>query len=485
MINWKIIWKIIGQLLYLEAAMMVACLAMSLCYHEDDAVAFGISVALTLFGASVMNYVGRHSTNTMSRRDSILVVSLVWVIFSFFGAAPFLLSGYLSNPADAYFETMSGFSTTGASLIDDVERLPHALLFWRSMTQWIGGLGIIFFTIAVVPSLVGGTVMVFSAEATGPMRPKMHPRLSTTGHWIWGIYTMLTIICALCFYLEGMSGFDCVNYAMTVAATGGFATHNSSTGYFHSVAIDYTAIFFMFLCGTSFTLLYLAIFKRKIRDFFHNSEFRLYVSLIGLSTAFIMFFLMRANHYYFEDAIRSSLFQVVSFITTTGVFNDDAGKWPHITWVVLSVCMFFGGCSGSTAGGFKCVRGVMLFQVLRNEFRRLMHPNAVLPVRANGSTVSMSSQLTLLAFFAAYMVMCFFTYFIMILQGIDSTNSITIAISCASNVGPTLGLEIGPTMSWNILPDDIKWLLSLLMLMGRLEILSVVSLFTRSFWRGK
>ena len=485
MINWKIITRILGQLLLLEAALMALCWVVAMCYGESDAPSFLISVLVTLAAASVLNFTGRSSTSTMSRRDSFLVVSLVWVVFSLFGALPFVLSGALTNPTDAYFETMSGFSTTGASLIDDVESLPHALLFWRSMTQWIGGLGIIFFTIAVVPSLVGGTVKVFSAEATGPMRPKMHPRLSTTGHWIWGIYTMLTVTCAVCFYLEGMSGFDCMNYAMTVAATGGFATHNSSTGFFHSVAIDYTAVLFMFLCGTSFTLLYLAIFKRKIRDFFRNSEFRLYVSLIVLSTLFIVFFLMRANHYYFEDAIRFSLFQVVSFITTTGVFNDDAGQWPHITWVVLSLCMFVGGCSGSTAGGFKCVRGVMLIQVLRNEFKRLLHPNAVLPVRANGATVSLSSQLTLLAFFAAYMVMCFFTYFIMILQGIDSTNSITIAISCASNVGPTLGLEIGPTMSWNILPDDIKWLLSLLMLMGRLEILSVVALFTRGFWRDK
>lgn len=485
MINWKIIWKIIGQLLYLEAAIMLVCLVMSVCYHEDDTLAFAISVGITLIGAVFMHIVGHGSSNTMTRRDSFLVVTLVWVIFSFFGAAPFILSGYLTNPADAYFETMSGFSTTGASLIDDVESLPHALLFWRSTTQWIGGLGIVFFTIAIIPSLVGGTVKVFSVEATGPVRTKMHPRLSTTGHWIWGIYAMLTIVCAACFYLEGMSGFDCMNYAMTVTATGGFATHNSSTGYFNNMAIDYTAILFMFLCGTSFTLLYLAIFKRKIHNFFHNSEFHLYLWLIGLSTLFIMLVLMRSNHYRFEDAIRSSLFQVVSFITTTGVFNDDAGKWPHITWVVLSVCMFFGGCSGSTAGGLKCIRGVMLFQVVRNEFRRLLHPNAVFPVRVNGNTVPYSSQVTLLAFLASYLALCFFTYFIMILQGIDSTNSLTIAISCASNVGPTLGLEIGPTMSWNILPDATKWLLSLLMLMGRLEILCVVALFTRSFWRDR
>lgn len=464
---------------------MVLCFSINYYYDEDAGLAFIISIIVTIVGANLLAIIGHRSTNSMTRRDSFLVVSLVWVIFSIFGSLPFLLSGYLTNPADAFFETMSGFSTTGASLIDDVERLPHALLFWRSLTQWIGGLGIVFFTIAVIPSLVGGTVKVFSAEATGPMRMKMHPRLSTQGRWIWGIYFTLTVICAICFFLEGMSGFDCVNYAMTVTATGGFATHNSSTGFFHNPAIDYTAILFMFLCGTSFTLLYLAIFKGKIRNFFRNSEFRLYTLIILIATLFICFFLMRGNHYRLEDAIRSSLFQVVSFITTTGVFNDDAGQWPHITWVVLSLCMILGGCSGSTAGGIKCVRGVMLFQVMRNEIKRLLHPNAVLPVRVNGNNVPYTSQITLLAFLGMYVMLCFFTYFVMILQGIDSTNSITIALSCASNVGPTLGLEIGPTMSWNILPDDIKWLLSLLMLMGRLEIMSVVALFTRSFWSDR
>ena len=485
MINWKIIWKIIGQLLLLEAVMMAVCMAMSLLNGEDDAEAFAVSVGFTLLAGSILHYIGRNSSISMSRRDSLLVVSLVWLVFSFFGSIPFLWSGYLTKLTDAYFETISGFTTTGASLIDDVERLPHALLFWRSLTQWIGGLGIVFFTIAVVPSMVGGSVKVFSAEATGPLRARMHPRLSTTGHWIWGIYLSLTAICASCFYLEGMSGFDSINYAMTVTATGGFATHNSSTGYFNSTAIDYTAILFMFLCGTSFTLLYLTLFKRRLSEFFRNAEFRFYVSAIVICTLLIMFILMRSCHYRIGDALESSLFQVVSFLTTTGVFNDDAGQWPHITWVILTVCMFIGGCSGSTSGGFKCVRLIMLWEVLRNEMRRILHPNAVLPVRVNGYVVSYERQLSLLAFFSAYVLLCLFVYFVMMILGIDSTNAFTIAFSCASNVGPTLGLEIGPTMSWNHLPDIVKWLLSLLMLMGRLEILSVLVLFTRSFWKDK
>ena len=485
MINWKIIWKIIGQLLCLEAALMLGCWLMSLCYGESDAKAFAISVVTTFLTGVALHYIGYHASPTMSRRDSFLVVSLVWIIFSLFGSFPFYLSGYVPTVTDAYFETISGFTTTGASLIDDVERLPHALLFWRSLTQWVGGLGIVFFTIAIIPSLVGGSVKVFSAEATGPMRHRLHPRLSTTGHWIWGIYSSLTAVCCFCFYLEGMSFFDSINYAMTVTATGGFATHNASTGYFQNVAIDYTAILFMFLCGTSFTLLYITIFKRKFREFLKNTEFKFYCATLLVCTAMIMFILMRSCHYRIEGALRYSLFQVVSFLTTTGVFNDDAGQWPHITWVILTVCMFIGGCSGSTSGGFKCIRFVMLWKVVRNEIRRILHPNAILPVRVNGINVSYESQLRLFAFFAAYVLMCLFVYFVMMILGIDSTNAFTIAFSCASNVGPTLGLEIGPTMSWNHLPGIIKWLLSLLMLMGRLEILSVLVLFSRSFWKDK
>ena len=485
MINWNLISKILGQLLLLEVAFLLGCTALSLAYGESDALAFVITSGVTLLFGLLLIFLGRNAPPAMTRRDSYLVVSLVWVVFSIFGSLPFLLSGVLESPIDAFFETMSGFTTTGASLIDDVENLPYALLFWRSLTQWIGGLGIVFFTIAIIPSMVGGTVRVFAVEATGPMRTKMHPRLSITGRWIWGIYFTLTIACAACFYLEGMSGFDSVNYAMTVAATGGFATHNSSTGYFHDVAIDYTAIVFMFLCGVSFTLLYMTLFKHKWREFFRNSELRFYVSVIVASTIFISYTLWHTCGYDVADALRYGLFQVVSFITTTGVFNDDAGQWPHITWVVLTLCMFVGGCSGSTAGGFKSIRCVFLLRIVRNELRRLLHPSAVLPTRAGNLTASYAAQVTLLAFLAAYFGLCFVTYFIMILAGVDSTNSITLAFSCASNVGPTLGLEIGPTMSWGVLPEVIKLLLTILMLMGRLEIMSVLVLFTPVFWRDR
>ncbi|MBP3755729.1 MAG: TrkH family potassium uptake protein [Prevotella sp.] len=482
MTNLKIVYKIIGQLLFLEATMMALCAGLSLYCNEDDVLAFVISIAIAVAGSYVLRYMGREADNSLGRRDAYLVVTLTWVAFSVFGALPYLISGYINNPTDAFFETMSGFTTTGCSIIDDVERLPHGLLMWRTMTQWIGGLGIVFFTIAVLPSMVGGNVKVFAAEATGPMRAKLHPRLSTTAKWIWTIYIGLTLSCAGCYYLSGMGLFDCVNYAMTTTATGGFATHNESTAYFNSPYVDYTAIAFMFLSGVSFTLLYSTLFKGRIRQFFKNAEFKLYISIVIVATLMITGILLYDQGYHLLDALRTSLFQVVSFITTTGIFSDDASQWHHITWVILGCCMIVGACSGSTTGGMKCIRAVMLFTIIRNEIKRILHPRAVLPVKVNGNNIPYSSQVTLLAFFTAYILLCLFTFVIMILTGIDSTNSITIAISCASNVGP--GLEmIGPPMSWSMLPDATKWLLSGLMLMGRLEIFSVLVLFSPSFWK--
>ena len=484
MFNKLLICKILGTLLWIEAAFMSLGLILAICHMESDIMAFAVTVGVALLVGTALRLLGRHATNTLGRRDAYLLVTIVWIAFAAFGMLPFLIGGYIDHVTDAFFETMSGLTTTGATVIDKVEGLPHGILFWRSLTQWIGGLGIVFFTIAVIPSFVGGSIKVFAAEATGPIKSKMHPRLTTTAKALWGVYILLTAVCAFCFFIFGMSPFDAVNYAMTVTATGGFATHDASTGYFHSPAIDYTAIVFMFLSGVSFALLYASLLQGKIKQLFKNAEFRFYTALTLAATAVIVYFLLRYNHYTLSDAIRYALFQVVSFVTTTGMFNEDAAQWHHITWVVLSLCMFFGGCAGSTASGFKCARGVIALKILRNEVRRMVHPKALLPVKVNNTSVHSPSQITLLAFFIAYITLCFTAYFIMILAGVDSTNSITIALSCGSNVGPTLGLEIGPTMSWSILPPLVKWILSGLMLMGRLEIFTVLVIFSPSFWKN-
>ena len=484
MINTKLISKILGALLNIEAAFMTVCLIVSLCYREDDMGPLAATLGMTVVAALSLRLLGRGASNSLSRRDAYLLVTLVWIAFAAFGSLPFLFGGYIPHVADAFFETMSGLTTTGATTIDHVEGMPHGVLLWRSLTQWIGGLGIVFFTIAILPSFVGGSIKIFAAEATGPVQSKLQPRLTMSAKALWGVYILLTAVCALCFFLFGMNGFDAVNYAMTITATGGFATHDASTGYFNNAAIDYTAIVFMFVSGVSFAMLYAAMFKGRIKHLLKNAEFRFYSLLTLVSTVIIAAYLLRYNDYSVSDAIRYSLFQVVSFLTTTGMFNEDAAQWHHITWVVLCVCMFFGGCAGSTAGGFKCARGVIALKILRNELLHRLHPKAILPVKVNDTSINSSGQITLIAFLMAYFVLCFIAYFIMILVGVDSTNSFTIALSCASNVGPTLGLEIGPTMSWSILPAFIKWILSALMLMGRLEIFTVLVIFTSAFWKN-
>ena len=483
MINQKLVCKILGQLLFLEAVFMLCSLGIACIYREDDEFAFLVSILATIGGGLILKWKGHKADNSMSRRDAYLVVSLAWVVFSLFGTLPFLVSGYLHSFTDAYFETMSGFTTTGATIIDDVEALPHGLLFWRTITQWIGGLGIVFFTIALLPSLVGGSTRVFAAEATGPIKTKLHPRLSTSAKWIWSIYLILTIACCISYYLGGMGVFDSISYSMTTTATGGFSTHNTSTEFFHSPTLEYICTVFTFLSGVNFTLLYAAVFKLKMRDLFRNSEFKFYMFLVTAFTLFIMLELLARCNYDLEHAFRSAVFQVVSFITTTGLFNDDAGQWPHVTWVVLAACMFFGACSGSTSGGLKCIRGVMLLRVVKNEFRQILHPNAVLPLKVDGVNVPMQKRVTLLAFLAIYLILCLVISFTMIAMGVDSTNAITITLSSLGNVGPSLGLEIGPTMSWSQLPDTAKWMCSLMMLIGRLEIFTVLVIFTPAFWK--
>lgn len=485
MLNIKLISKIFGSLLFIEAALMLLCMGVSILYHGSDTLPFVWSILCTSVAGLGCRLYGLRASNSLSRRDAYFVVTMVWVFFSLFGMLPFLFSGALTNVTDAFFETMSGFTTTGATIIDFPEKLPRGLLFWRSLTQWIGGLGIVFFTIALIPSLTGGSVKVFAAEATGPIKSKLHPRLSTGAKWIWSVYAVLTIACIGAYKLCGMHWFDAFNYAMTSTATGGFSTESGSITTFHSPSEEYVCTLFCFLSGINFTLLYLSVAKLKVKELFRNTEFRFYLILVVLATAFIMAELILRNGYGLEHAFRSSVFQVVSFITTTGLFSDDAGQWPHVTWVVLCLCMLVGGCTGSTSGGMKSIRVVMVLKVIRNEFMQILHPNAVLPMKIDGHNVPQAKRVTLLAFIGLYLILAFICTFTMIAEGIDSANSFTITLSSLGNVGPTLGIEIGPTMSWSMLPAFAKWMSAFLMLVGRLELFTVLVLFTPAFWKRR
>lgn len=484
MLHFKLINKIIGQLLLIEASLLCWCLGVSLFYHEDDVFAFLSSIIITLAVAFALIATGRHSKNTLSRRDAYLVVTLTWIIFSLFGTLPFMISRYVPDFTDAYFETMSGFTTTGATIIDDVESLPHGLLFWRSLTQFIGGLGIVFFMVALLPSLGGGSIRIFAAEATGPIKTKLHPRLSTSTKWIWMVYLILTIGCTASYYVGGMNLFDAINFSMSTTATGGFGTRNGSFAFFHSRFLEYACTVFTFLSGINFALLYASVFKGKLKKLFHSSEFKFYLFAVLAFSLFITIKLVTNNHYDLEHAFRKAVFQVVTFMTTTGFYSENAATWPHVTWVILAIGMFFGACSGSTSGGLKCIRGVMILKIIKNEFIQILHPNAVLPIRVDGVNVSRQKQVTLLAFLSTYLILCLLMSSTLIAMGIDNTNAITITLSSLGNVGPTLGIEIGPTMSWSMLPIAAKWLCSFMMLIGRLEVFTVLIIFTPAFWKN-
>ncbi len=483
MVNFRLLSKIIAQLLFLEGTLMLGCVIMAFCYDESDFMPFVISTIITYCGAIGFMAFAHGAGNNLNRRTAYLSVASIWAVFSVFGMLPYLFGGYIPSITDAYFETISGFTTTGATIIDDVEKLPHGIIFWRSMTHWIGGLGIVFFTVAVLPSLVGGNMKVFAAEATGPLRSKMHPRLSTSAKWIWSIYMALTVACLLSYHLVGMDWFDSVNYSLSTTATGGFAPHNESVAYFNSPSIEYITVLFMFLSGMNFTMLYLTLFKAKFKQLRDNSEFKLYLSIVVFSTLALVAILMMHMGYDIWEALRKALFQVVAFITTTGLFNDNAGMWPQIAWVLLLFLMFIGSCAGSTSGGFKCIRAVMIVKVIRNELRRILHPNAVLPVKVNGQYVEQQRIFALLSFFAIFVGVCLFAALVMILAGMNLNDAFVVSLSCISNVGPTLGENFSSDVTWSTMPLAIKWLCSALMLIGRLEIMSVLVLLTPEFWK--
>lgn len=494
MINWRLIFKVFGFLLYIEAGLLALCVLMCLIYGENCTL-FLPSIAISLVLGSVGIAFGRKAHSNMGRKDGYIVVSVVWTLFTVIGMLPFMFDGCLPDVASAFFETMSGFTSTGATVIDDIDSIQHGLLFWRSVTQWVGGIGIVFFTIAILPAFGVGEVKLFAAESTGPLHDKVHPRISMAVKWIGSVYVMLTILCIIALLLCGMGTFDAVNYAMCCTATGGYAPHSAMLhDQFHSASIEYVITFFMFVSGINYTLIYYTILKGRIRQFFHDAEARAYLIIVLVATAVCVNTLVYTSHSDdIELAIRESLFTVISLQTTTGFASCDYTLWPVQLMPILLFVMFAGACSGSTTGGFKCVRLSIIYRVLRNEFTRILHPRAVIPVRLNGSVVSPSIVQTLIGFITLFVISLFVGAFVLALFGVDPNDvhpnfnyyeAFGLAMSSLCNVGP--GMEYyGPAHSWMILSAPAKYVCSFLMLIGRLEIFPIMLLFTSAFWKKK
>ncbi len=477
----KAIFRIIGFLLLFEALSLLSCVPVALYYGEPTEYLL-LSVAAMVVSGSFFAYVCRKAGRNVSRKDGYIVVTVIWIIFSLFGSLPYMLSGYIPSFTDAFYETMSGFTTTGSSILSNIESLPNSLLFWRALTHWIGGLGIVFFTVAVFPIFGLGDMHLFAAESVGPMRAKLHPRISVTARWILTVYIGLTVIATVAFYAAGMGWFDAVCHSMSAVSTGGFSTKQASIAAFGSPLIEYVTILFMFVGGVSLSLQYLFIFKGRVKELFRDTEFRTYLMFVLFFTAIISVGLFLTTTMTAEWSFRTALFQVVSIQTTTGFATVDYTLWSPLLWLMLCGLMFVGACSGSTSGAMKCVRVATLFKVMWNEFKRIVHPNAVLPVRMARKIVPTSVQSAILAYTVIYFFMVIVGLVVNMAFGIDFLNSFGLSVASVGNVGPALG-NYGPMDSLALLPAGVKWFCSFQMLVGRLEFFAVLLLLTPIFWK--
>jgi trk system potassium uptake protein TrkH len=480
--NLRTIVTLLGLLWMMNGAFMLLCLPVSFYYNDGKWHYLVIAGSISLLSGFVSWILTKGASDTqLKKRDGYLIVTLGWVTMSLFGCLPYLLSGEIPTFTNAFFETLSGYTTTGASVLNDIESMGHGILFWRSLTQWIGGMGIIVLTVAILPILGIGGMQLFVAEAPGVTPDKLKPRITDTAKRLWLIYLGLTVAEALLLQLGGMSTFDAVNHALTTMATGGFSTKQASIAHFTSPFIQYVIIVFMFLAGTNFTLTYFAL-HGKLKKVWGNEEFRYYFRAILLLTVFVTF-VVRINDTDLEPAFRSSLFQLVSVVTTTGFVTEDYASWGPVITVLFFMLMFLGASAGSTAGGVKVVRHVILLKNSLLELRRQIHPSAVLPVRLNKKAVSPEITFNVMAFMIIYFMIFVAGSLLMTILGHDFMTSMGAVATCLGNIGPGFG-SVGPVDNFYDVSTAGKWLLSALMLLGRLELFTVLILVTPYFWKS-
>jgi trk system potassium uptake protein TrkH len=481
MINYLPIAKVIGIMLLILGTLMLTCIAVSLYHGSGDSLPFLYASLITLSTGVIFQLGTFPGSNSIRKREGFLIVALGWVSMVAFGTLPYLMSEVNPGLVNALFETASGVTTTGASIFDDIEQLPKGILFWRSLTQWFGGLGIIVLTVAVFPLLGFGGIELFVAESPGPTSDKLHPRIRETARRLWLLYVGLTLLLFLLLWIEGMGPFDAINHALTTMATGGFSTRNASMKAFDSPLIHYTVILFMLLAGTNFSVLYLGV-QGRLRSMWQSEEFRTYVLLIaGLGVA-LFFPLFLSTDMPAEQAFRDGLFQVVSIVTTTGYVSADYTQWTVGLTMIFFILMFVGGCAGSTSGGIKLVRHLVFYKNSLLEFKRIIHPRAVLPLKLNGQSVAPRIYTHIIIFLLLYLMLFVLGSIILSLMGLDFLTAIGATATSLGNVGPGLG-QVGPSDTFAALPDGAKILLSFLMLLGRLEIFTILVLFTPAFWQ--
>ncbi len=482
-----------GLLLLFNGLFMLFATIMSGVYKDGATMDIALASIVTMFVGITAMYFTRNHKKEVKRKEGYIIVTFGWIVMSLSGMLPYLFSGTIPDVTNAFFETISGYTTTGATILDDIEVMPEGILLWRSFTHWIGGMGIIVLAIAILPLLGIGGMQLFAAEAPGPSADKLHPRITDTAKRLWFIYFGYTIAETILLKLAGMSFFDALNHSLATLSTGGFSTKNASLAHWNNEPlIQYIVIFFMFLAGSNFVLSYFA-FKGKVQRIIKDEEFKFYTGFIvmfSIIVALVVYF--KANvpvsEYHpmpygeAESAFRHSLFQVVSVITTTGFVTADFTQWTPFVKVFFFGLFFLGGSAGSTAGGIKVMRHLLIIKNGLLEFKRTLHSNAVIPVRYNNKMVREHIVYNVIAFFVLYMLLFIIGSLGLSFLGLDFESSVGGAASSLGNVGPALGL-LDPLSNFNALPMLGKWWCGFLMLLGRLELFTVLIILTPYFWK--
>ncbi len=486
--NFRMVANVLGMLLAISGLAMLLALPFSLYFKSGDHPAILISgLGSISIGLLLWFFTRKNANSELRKRDGYLIVTLGWLIMSLAGALPYVLSGAIPSYTDAFFETISGFTTTGASILgQNIEDLPLGLHFWRAMTHWIGGMGIIVLTIAILPLLGIGGMQLYAAEVPGPTPDKLTPRVKETAKRLWIIYVALTAAEAVLLMLGDMSFFDAICHSMSTLSTGGFSTKQASMGHFGAYH-QYIVCLFMFLAGINFSLTYWALKGKPLR-LWKNEEFRVYLyAVLGISllvTSIVFWGKYQETGIGFEKAFRDSLFQVLSIITTTGFGTADYTSWGHFLLVLFFVLMFIGANAGSTSGGVKFVRIIVILKNSHYELKRQLHPNAILPVRFNGKPIKTEVVSKIKAFLIIFVLIFVAGTFVMSTMGLDFDSAMGSVAATLGNIGPGIGI-VGPGDALNFaqIQDSGKWFLSFLMLLGRLELFTVLMLFTPFFWR--
>ena len=483
--NVKFCFQVTGKfVMYLGLLMLVPAIC-TLFYPEDDLFAFLISALITsVAGLSLMVVCRTPETPTeIRRREGFLIAALCWVLASVFGAIPYYVYGVFASPVDALFESTAGFTTTGATALASIEWLPKGILFWRNFTQWLGGMGIIVLGIAIFPKLFVGGAQMMGLETTGPTTEKFAPKIAETAKKLWIVYIALTGVLTVLLLFGGMSFFDALTHSFSTLSTGGFSCRDASIGAYDSVYIQGLITLFMFLGGTSFVL-HFYFFTGRPGKLLRNSEFRFYLFFVIAATMFIALELIQTGVYgTFSESLRYASFQVVSIITTTGFTTTDFDAWPAFVKWVIFMLMFFGACAGSTSGSIKGLRIMVLFKKAHREIRRLVYPNVVSPITIEGKSISEKAVSSITSFFILYILLCGFVAFVVLmLEDISLESAVSAAVASITNVGPAFD-EVGPTSHYSHLGSLTKIILSLAMIIGRLELYTVLVLLIPSFWR--